>query len=86
MFMKLISLLHVDFMTASQHLRNMSLLDDMFIRDTETEIYFDCHFHANSVKVDGEWTLRKPGDEMGFQAFDTCTVDKSLYITLRHCF
>ncbi|TKS80540.1 hypothetical protein D9C73_014642 [Collichthys lucidus] len=45
---------------------------------------YDCHFHAYSVKVDGEWTLLKPGDEMGFQVFDTYSVDNSLYVTLRH--
>lgn len=193
--MKLNSLLHADLMTASQHLQNMSLLDDMCIGDTETEFYvnamtvmemkmwwplrilmslgwilslkilplwmncysisenhnicnvdftdkaiqrvsevrvnnvkyavkdvfvidvlhseriplfwrlkyilnidtlwilcgkmlvllsYDCHFHAYSVKVDGEWTLLKPGDEMDFQVLDTYSVDNSLYVTLRH--
>ncbi len=32
---------------------------------------YDRQFHACSVKVDKEWTLLKPGDEMDFQANDT---------------
>lgn len=46
---------------------------------------YDCHFHAYSVKVDGEWTLLKPEDEIDFQAIDTYSVDNSLYVTVRHC-
>lgn len=46
---------------------------------------YDCHFHAYSVKVDGEWTLLKPEDEMDFQAIDMYSVDNSLYVTVQHC-
>lgn len=46
---------------------------------------YDRHFHACRVKVDKEWTLLKPGDEMDFQANDTYSVDDNLYVTVRHC-
>ncbi len=46
---------------------------------------YDRQFHACSVKVDKEWTLLKPGDEMDFQANDTYSVDDRLYVTVRHC-
>ena len=45
---------------------------------------YDRHFHAYSVRVDGEWTLLKPGYEMDFQANDTYSVDNSLYVSVRH--
>lgn len=48
-------------------------------------LFYDHHFHACSVKVDKEWTLLKPGDEMDFQAYDTYSVDDKLYVTVRHC-
>ncbi len=46
---------------------------------------YDRQFHACSVKVDKEWTLLKPGDEMDFQTNDTYSVDDCLYVTVRHC-
>ncbi len=45
---------------------------------------FDSHFHAYRARVDSDWILLKPGDELDHTSLDTYTVDDNLYVGLRH--
>lgn len=48
-------------------------------------LLYDNHFHSYSVRVDSEWTLLKPGQEIDVAAYDTYSVDNSLYVTVKQC-
>lgn len=45
---------------------------------------YDSHLHAYTVKVDTQWSVIKPGQEMDFQSLDVYNVDDKLYVTLRN--
>ncbi|CAI5657830.1 unnamed protein product [Oreochromis niloticus] len=48
-------------------------------------LLYDNHFHLYSVRVDSEWMLLKPGQEIDVAAYDTYSVDNSLYVTVKQC-
>ena len=48
-------------------------------------LQFKHHFFAYSVKMDDEWILMRPGDEVDKQAYDVYSVDDEMFISIRHC-
>ncbi len=46
--------------------------------------FYDSHLHAYRVKVDLDWSVIKPGQEMDFQALDLYHIDDKLYVTLKN--
>lgn len=45
---------------------------------------YDNHFHAYHVKVDNDWILLSPGNELDHQALDTYLLDDRLDVSLRY--
>ena len=45
---------------------------------------YDSHLHAYTVKVDSQWSVIRPGQEMDFQSLDMYNIDDKLYVSLRN--
>lgn len=46
---------------------------------------FEQHFFAYSVRLDDEWILMRPGDEIDHQAYDVYSVDNNMFLCIRYC-
>lgn len=44
---------------------------------------FEHHFFPSSVRVDDEWILTRPGDELDHQTYDVYSVD-NMFVSVRY--
>lgn len=82
-----LDLLHVEKIPVFGQIKYILNIDTMWVLCSKIllPLSFDSHFHAYRVKVDSDWILLKPGDELDQTSLDTYTVDDNLYVVLRHC-
>lgn len=81
-----IDLLHVEKIPVFGQIKYILNIDTMLVLCSKMllPLSFDTHFHAYRVKVDSDWILLKPRDELDHMSLDTYTVDDNLYVGLRH--
>lgn len=81
-----IDLLHVEKIPVFGQIKYILNIDTMLVLCSKMllPLSFDTHFHAYRVKVDSDWILLKPRDELDHMSLDTYTADDNLYVGLRH--
>lgn len=81
-----LDLLHVEKIPVFGQIKYILNIDDTWVLCSKIllPLSFDSHFHAYRVRVDTDWILFKPGDELDHTSLDTYTVDDHLYVGLRH--
>lgn len=77
-----LDLLHVEKIPVFGHIKYILNIDTMWVLCSKIllPLSFCSLFYAYCVKVDSDWILLKPGDELDHTSLDTYTVDDNLYI------